>query len=226
MEQALAQICTWAEEAGGVRHVVTADASAIMMAAEDKELREIIEAADLVTPDSAGVVWAMERAGASRPQRVSGADLLDALCASSADRGFRIFFLGAAPGVAERAAEKMRLRHPGVRIVGTRHGFFPAESDSVVAAEVAAAKPDILFVAMGIPRQEKFIHRNAAVLGAKVAMGVGGSLDVYSGKTRRAPKLLQRMRLEWLWRLVLNPRKAAKVRLLPGFVWRVLRSKG
>ena len=150
---------------------------------------------------------------------------MDNVCRESANRGWRVYFLGAAPGVAELAAEKMRLRHPGCNIVGARHGYFPAESDEVVAAEVAESKPDILFVAMGIPRQEKFIKATTHIIGSKVAMGVGGSFDVFSGNVKRAPVFLQKLKLEWAWRLLQNPKKIGKVMLLPKFVIRNLREK-
>lgn len=204
--------------------VITADASGIIQAQDDPEYFEILQSADLVTPDSYGVVWAARRKGKPVAGRVSGVDLVDRLCRMSADKGYRVYLLGAAPGVAELAAERLRLRHPGCHIVGTRHGFFPADSDEVVAQEIADKKPDILLVAMGIPRQEKFIAATRDIIRAKVAMGVGGSLDVFSGRVRRAPRIVQRLRLEWLWRLILNPRKFSKVMFLPRFVWRVLRS--
>lgn len=205
--------------------VVTADSSGIVQAQTDPALAELYQTADLVTPDSAGIVWAMRRAGSPVPARVSGVDLVDRVCAESADTGWRIYFLGAAPGVAELAAERMRLRHPGCNIVGARHGYFPPESDAVVAAEVAETKPDLLFVAMGIPRQEKFIRATEDAIGAKVAMGVGGTFDVFSGRVKRAPKLLQRLRMEWAWRLAQNPKKIGKVMLLPRFVALVLRER-
>ena len=205
--------------------IATADASGLVQAQTDSELRELYETADLVTPDSAGVVWALRRAGRAVPARVSGVDLVDRACRTSADTGWRIFFLGAAHGVAELAAEQMRLRHPGCNIVGARHGYFPPESDDVVAAEIAETKPDLLFVAMGIPRQEKFIRATESVIGAKVAMGVGGTFDVFSGKVRRAPKAIQAVRMEWAWRLAQNPKKIDKVRLLPRFVALVLRER-
>lgn len=212
--------------ASGKPHlVVTADSSGIVQAQTDRGLAELYETADLVTPDSAGVVWAMRRAGKPVPSRVSGVDIVDRVCGVSSERGWRVFFLGAAAGVAELAAERMRLRHPGCNIVGARHGYFPPESDEIVAAEVAATKPDILFVAMGIPRQEKFIRATEATIGAKVAMGVGGSFDVFSGKVRRAPVLLQKMKMEWLWRLAQNPKKIGKVMLLPRFVLMILRER-
>lgn len=205
--------------------IVTADASGIVQAQNDPELRDLYLSAELVTPDSVGVLWAAKRKGEPIQSRVSGVDLLDRICALSADKGYRIYFLGAAPGVAELAAEKLRLKHPGCNIVGARHGYFPAESDEVVAQEVAATKPDFLFVAMGIPRQEKFIRATQSIIQAPVSMGVGGSFDVFSGKTKRAPKLFQRLRLEWLWRLMLNPKKISKVKYLPIFVVKILRSK-
>lgn len=224
MDEALAILEGFVED-GGAHLVVTADASGLAQAQTDPEHLAIIQAADLVTPDSVGVMWAAKRAGKPLPERVSGVDLVDRVCALSADRGYRIFFLGAAPGVAELAAEKLRLRHPGCNIVGARHGYFPADSDEVVAQEVAEARPDFLFVAMGIPRQEKFIVKTQSIIQAKVAMGVGGSFDVFSGRTRRAPRLFQRLKLEWAWRLMLNPKKIAKVKSLPKFVAMVLREE-
>ena len=117
---------------GRPHFVITADASGIVQAQTDAEYRALYAQADLVTPDSAGVLWAARRNGTPLPGRVSGVDLVDRLCAESADFGHRIFFLGAAPGVAELAAERMRLKYPGCHIVGSRHGYFPAESDGDV----------------------------------------------------------------------------------------------
>ena len=224
MAECMARIATFVQS-GKPHLVVTADSSGIVQAQTDAHLAELYETADLVTPDSAGVVWALRREGHPISARVSGVDIVDHVCEMSADTGWRIYFLGAAPGVAEEAAERMRLRRPGCNIVGARHGYFPPESDEVVAAEIAEARPDILFVAMGIPRQEKFIRATESIIGAKVAMGVGGTFDVFSGRVRRAPRLLQGMRMEWMWRLAQNPKKIDKVRLLPQFVSMVLRER-
>lgn len=222
-DQAIGKIAQMLSSDG--HHIVaTADASGIDIAQSDAEFMQILNSASLVTPDSVGVLWAAKRLGKPISMRVSGVELVDRLCGLSAESGFRIFFLGAAPGVAELAAEKMRLRHPGCNIVGVRHGYFPASDDELVAAEISESKPDLLFVAMGIPRQEKFLAKCLAVTGAKVGMGVGGSLDVFSGTVRRAPKLFQKLNLEWLWRTLSNPRKLAKAKHLPVFWWRVLRS--
>ncbi|MHB8635056.1 MAG: WecB/TagA/CpsF family glycosyltransferase [Fimbriimonadaceae bacterium] len=224
MDTAIARIETFIES-GSPHFVVTADSSGLYAQLKDDCFRAALANADLVTPDSFGVVWAAKRLGKPVAGRVSGVELVDRLCARSAEKGYRIFILGAAPGIGEMAAERLRLRYPGCNIVGTRHGFFPAEDDLIVAEEVAESKPDILFVAMGIPRQEKFIVATMDVIRAKVAIGVGGSFDVFSGKTARAPQFVQRANLEWLWRLAMNPRKYSKAAMLPRFAWLVLRSK-
>lgn len=202
--------------------IITADASGLVTACGDSEFAEIIRHADLVTPDSYGVVWAASKVGNPVPERVSGVDLMGRLCAVSREWGSRIFLLGAAPGIAELAATRIREQYPGCRIVGTRHGYFDSGMDATVAAEVAEAKPDILFVAMGIPRQEKFIWATKDTIQAKVAVGVGGSFDVFSGTVKRAPRIIQKLRLEWLWRTLANPKKIAKAKNLPIFVWKVV----
>lgn len=205
--------------------VVTLDAAGVMLARESSDFLEIVRRAELVTPDSVGILWALRRKDIHLPSTVSGVNLMGQICALSADQGYRVYLLGAAPGVAELAAERLRLRYPGCNIVGARHGFFPEDSDEVVAREVAATKPDVLLVAMGMPAQERFITRTRGIIGAPVAIGVGGSFDVFSGKTKRAPRWVQRLRLEWLWRVILNPRKMTKVKALPKFVLAVLRDR-
>lgn len=205
--------------------IVTADSSGLAMSEEDADLKRIYQGAALVTADSSGVVSAIKSLSGKRVERVSGVDLVDALCHESSQKGFRIYLLGSAHGVAELAAERLRLKHPGCQIVGTRHGFFPASDDEVVASEVAESKPDVLLVAMGIPRQEKFLDKCLELTGAKLGMGVGGSLDVFSGRAKRAPRLVQAVKLEWLWRVMLNPSKWRKVALLPKFALLVRRQK-
>ena len=203
--------------------IVTADSSGIVQAQSDRELMDLYRRSDLNTPDSTGVVWAMNRQGANQNERVSGVEIADRICRMSAEKNWSIFLLGSSPGVADEAAANLRKKYPGVKIVGTRHGFFKPEEDMRVAEEVAKLNPDILLVAMGIPRQEKFILRTMPVIKARVAIGVGGTLDVFSGRAKRAPKLIQKISMEWLWRLILNPSKIAKAKLLPKFVWLNLR---
>jgi len=206
-------------------HVVTADASMIVIAREDPELASIVERADLVTADGAGLLWASRLFGQPIRDRVSGVDLVARICERSAEGGPSAYFLGAAPGIAEEAAEALRSRYPGARIVGTRHGYFKASEEPQVVADIRAARPDVLFVAFGIPKQEKFIQRNRDAMGVPVSIGIGGSFDVHSGRVPRAPLWMQRAGLEWLFRLMQNPGKLSKVMLLPRFVALALRVK-
>ena len=203
---------------GRPHHVVTADASMLVMAQEDSELRAIIAGADLVTPDSMGVLWAAGRKKTPLRERVSGVEIAERLCAESGARGNRIFFLGAGPGVAAAAAEKMRAKYPGACIAGVRDGYFSQAETKEVIDAVRASTANILLVAMGIPKQEKWIQEHRGVLGCSVLIGVGGTLDVLSGQVRRAPRVMQALRLEWLWRVLSNPSKLNKVMLLPRFV--------
>jgi N-acetylglucosaminyldiphosphoundecaprenol N-acetyl-beta-D-mannosaminyltransferase len=207
------------------RIVVTADASGIVAAQTDKAWREIIENADLITPDSVGVLWASRRAGHPIAHRVSGVDIVEALAHKSMENGYRLYFLGAAPGVAQKAADELAKRYPGAIFAGVQDGFFSPEEEPEIAAAVARAGPDVLFVAMGIPKQEQFICRNMQAMNVPVSIGVGGSFDVFSGNVKRAPRLVQKMNLEWLWRLIQNPKKWRKVMSLPTFWWMVIRSK-
>ena len=206
-------------------HIVTADASMVVTATQDEEFNRIVNASDLVTPDGAGILWATKRLGAPIRTKVSGVDLSAQCCALSAEKGWRVFFFGAAPGIAEEAAARIRARFPGANIVGFRDGYFTPEDEPKVVEEIKAARPDILLVALGIPKQEKFIDRHKETLGVPVCIGVGGTLDVFSGTVRRAPVWMQNAGLEWLHRLLSNPKKISKVALLPLFALMTLREK-
>lgn len=206
-------------------YIVTADASMVVTARHDPALRAIIEEADLVTPDGFGILWASRLLRTPVPSKVSGVDLSSELCRLSASKGYRIFFFGAGPGVAEEAARKMRARFPGAQIVGTRDGFFTAAQEPEIVAQIQAVKPDIILVALGIPKQEKWIARHKAALGASVLIGVGGSFDVFSGRVNRASPWMQQHGLEWLYRLYKNPRKISKVMTLPEFALLALRQR-
>jgi len=207
------------------RQIVTLDSSMIVIAKGDRQLHDIVEHADLVTPDGAGVIWASKLLGKPILNRVSGVDLVSQVCEMSAARGITVYFLGAAPGVADEAAENLRKKHPGAKIVGTRHGFFSDADEPLIVADIAAKRPDVLFVAFGIPKQEKFIQKYKSSLGASVCVGIGGSFDVHSGRVRRAPVWMQEAGLEWLFRLIQNPKKFSKVMTLPKFVMLALRTK-
>lgn len=205
---------------GAPHIVVTADASAVVIAQDDPELRRIINEADLVTPDSTGILLASKLYGDPLPEKVSGIDLAVELSGLAARKGVSIFLLGAAPGIAELAAENLVKRFPGLKIAGTRDGFF--SDDEEVVQQIAASGAKILFVAMGIPKQEKWIVRHMERLGIEIAIGVGGTFDVLSGRVNRAPEWMRRHGLEWAHRLASNPRKISKVATLPRFLWMVI----
>lgn len=205
--------------------VITADANAVLIALEDAEFHALMETAALVTPDGFGLLWAGRRLGQPFPERVSGVDLVEHLTRLSHEKGYRLYLLGAAPGVAERAAQNLLACYPNAQIVGVQHGYFTSADEPAIVAQVAAAQPDVLLVGMSMPRQEKWAWRHRQQLGVPVMIGVGGSFDVYGGVVKRAPKWLQRIGCEWLWRLIQDPRKIKKVRNLPRFAWRVLRER-
>lgn len=199
--------------------VVTADASGVVIAQTDRELAEIINHADLVTPDSAGILLASKWYGDPLPEKVSGVDLAVEMSALAARKGYSVYLLGAAPGVARDAADELGRRFPGMTIAGVHDGFFT--DDREVVDLIASSGANILLAAMGIPRQEKFIAANMSKLGVGVAMGVGGTFDVLSGRVNRAPEWMRRHGLEWAYRLASNPRKISKVATLPRFLWMV-----
>ena len=202
-------------ESGGPHLIVTADASALILARRDPEFRQIVKAASLVTADGIGVVQALRMMGRPIADRVCGADLVVDLSGIAAARGWSIFLLGSAPGVAEAAARELTTRFPTLRIAGCQDGYF--KDDEPVVRRISELKPDVLFVAMGMPRQEKWFWQYRDRLGVKLAMGVGGSLDVLSGHVKRAPKIMRDHGLEWLYRIASRPTKATKAALLPVF---------
>jgi N-acetylglucosaminyldiphosphoundecaprenol N-acetyl-beta-D-mannosaminyltransferase len=199
--------------------VCTPDTTAIWRAQRDQKLREVYSEADLVTPDGMGVVWAGRLLGAPFQERVSGIDLLEKLF--SCGRAMKIFLLGGAPGVADQAAHKLSERYPNLQIVGTHHGYFrPSESDRITEL-IEATQPDMVLVGLGVPRQELWMRANRQKIRTAVLMGVGGCFDVWAGARRRAPRSWQRVGLEWLYRLLQEPRRLVRVSTIPLFVGQI-----
>ncbi|MCE5198149.1 MAG: WecB/TagA/CpsF family glycosyltransferase [Armatimonadota bacterium] len=209
----------------GPHMIVTADASMIAMAQEDDELKSIINSADLVTPDGSGIIKGARILGTPLIERVSGVDISRHLCRLSAEDGFSVFLLGAEPGVAELAAENLTRDYPGMHLAGTHHGYFKPDQDAEIAAKVRDSGAQVLLVAMGIPRQEKLIRARIQEMGVSVAMGVGGSLDVFAGKVKRAPVWFQNHGLEWAYRLAKDRSKISKVAVLPKFLMMVVKER-
>ncbi|MEB3222052.1 MAG: WecB/TagA/CpsF family glycosyltransferase [Candidatus Sericytochromatia bacterium] len=205
-------------------HIVTMNAEMAMQAQRDAELGDIIRAAGLVVPDGSGVVWAVRRQMPQKGlEKVAGVDLVRELVSAGAASGWRFYLLGGQPGVAQAAAEALAAVHPGFHLAGVRDGFFAAAEEPDVLAGIRAAAPDVLLVALGVPRQEKWIRQHLGAIGVPVAMGVGGSFDVFAGRVRRAPAAFRRLHLEWLFRLLQEPWRIQRMRsTLPAFVREVL----
>ena len=212
-------------ESGRPHQVITLNAELIYQAREDEELQKLINQADLVTPDGIGVVWAAGWLGYSSAGRVTGIDLLEQLTARAAGRGWKIYLLGSAPGVAEQAGRNLQERYPGLQVAGSHHGYFkPAEVEDIVE-EIKGLAPDLLCVALGAPGQEIWINRYKEQLGVPVCIGIGGSLDVIGGFKERAPEIFIRLNLEWLYRLASEPSRIKRQMALPRFAAQVIREK-
>ena len=193
------------------RQICTANPEFVMTAQRDGEFREVLNAADLVLPDGVGLLWAARRRGASLPERVAGSDLIYRLAERAGARGWRVYFLGAAEGVALAAAERLRALYPGLVVAGAFAGDPSPASAGALVAGVRAARPDVLLVAYGAPAQDKWIARHKDELGVPVSLGVGGSFDFVAGMARRAPVWAQRAGLEWLHRLWRQPWRARRI---------------
>lgn len=203
--------------------VVTANAEIIMMCQQDKKYNNIVsEQADLVLPDGAGAVWAGRYLGNEVPERVAGFDLYNQLLKLSADKGYKAYFFGGAPGVAEAAKNKAEELYPGVQIVGCRNGYFTEAEEEAIIKEINDAAPDMLFVALGAPKQEKWLVKYRKQLKPRVLMGIGGSFDVLAGKMERAPKWMQEASLEWAFRFYKQPSRFMRMLALPKFVLKVI----
>jgi N-acetylglucosaminyldiphosphoundecaprenol N-acetyl-beta-D-mannosaminyltransferase len=224
MMGALCVVDSFVQE-GGFHHIVTLNAEIIYQAQFNQPLKDLINSADLVTPDGAGIVWAAGFLGEPVPERVTGIDLMLEICKQARHNGWRIYLLGGSPGVADEAADKLRAQYPNINIVGTHHGYFKENEEAEVLEKVRKAEPDLIFVALGAPRQEFWIRAHKESLPVKVAIGVGGSFDVVSGRVKRAPVWMQKLKLEWLARLIKEPWRLKRMLSLPKFVLMVIRSK-
>ncbi|MCR4962543.1 MAG: WecB/TagA/CpsF family glycosyltransferase [Firmicutes bacterium] len=225
MEQALEQVLQWLAgypAPAQMQQIVTLNPEGVMLAIGDPSLQNIVEQAALVTADGNGLVWAAERYGFRGLQRLTGIDLMQQLCRLAAEQGWPVYLLGSKPGVAAAAAEKLQKQYPGLQIAGTENGYFRDREEQVISA-IQKARPALLFAGLGMPFQEKWLAENAHRLGAAVAMGVGGSFDVICGNLKRAPQFMQKLRLEWLYRLLQQPSRWRRYLVLPRFMAAVRR---
>ncbi|MEK4248290.1 WecB/TagA/CpsF family glycosyltransferase [Paenibacillus sp. FSL W7-1287] len=206
-------------------HVITANPIMIMSALEKPNYKEMMLKSDLIVPDGAGVVWAAQKGGDPVAERVTGIELLHELLKVGESHHWKVYLLGTTQEIIEAAAQSLQMQYPQVRIVGYRNGFFGADEDDEVVASIAELKPDLLFVARGAETQEPWIVKHREALGVPLIMGVGGSFDVISGKLKRAPEWIQKLRIEWLFRLLQEPKRLPRMLVLPKFMLKVMRNK-
>ncbi len=203
-------------------HVITANAEMIYLSTGDEALAAVIEQAELVTADGIGVVLASRLLGRPLLERVAGYDLMLECLREAAGLGIPVFFLGARPEILQGAVAAAAGRFPGLQVAGSRDGYFREEEEVEIARLIASREPGLLLVAMGVPKQEKWISRYRSMLPSCVVIGVGGSFDVLSGKVRRAPGWVQRAGLEWLYRIIRQPSRLKRAVDLPLFLLSVL----
>jgi N-acetylglucosaminyldiphosphoundecaprenol N-acetyl-beta-D-mannosaminyltransferase len=185
------------------------NAAKVLAARRSPELRSALEHCSIVTADGQAVVWAARLLGLPVAERVTGIDLMEELLARAAEAGWSVYVLGAREEVLEEAVAKLQATFAGLRVVGCHHGYFSLDEEDQIVAEIAAEQPKLLFVALETPAKELFLERNVARLPPVFAMGVGGAVDVFAGRKKRAPAWLQRFGLEWLYRFVQDPRRLA-----------------
>lgn len=210
---------------GPTFQVATVNPEFVMLARRDRGFRDVLRQCSLRTADAAGIMLAARILGRPLPGRVPGVELVQVLARAAAARGDRLFLLGAAAGVAEEAAVRLMRDAPGLTIAGTFAGDSSENGDTESLAITREARPDIILVAYGAPAQENWANRNLAVSGAAVAIGVGGTFDYLAGGVRRAPALMRRLGLEWLYRVVRQPWRLPRIAVLPVFLALVVRQR-
>ncbi len=204
-------------------YVVTPNPEIVMRARADEEMLSAVEDAELVIPDGIGVIYGAKILGTPMKERVPGIDFTTALMKRMNEEGRSVFLFGSKPGVADKAAENLSVMFPGIRFVGTNDGYF--SDDEPIIQRINSAKPDLMLVCLGAPKQEKWMQKNASRLDVGIMVGAGGSLDVFAGVVERAPEKWQRLGLEWLYRLLKEPKRIIRMMNLPKFLFAVIISR-
>ena len=205
-------------------YILAVNPEKVIRLRRDAALRQFFEEAVLLIPDGIGVVLAMRLLHRVRVERVAGATLMQKICERSARKGHRVFIYGAAEDVNRNAVAELERRHPELQIVGRANGYVPDSEMPALIRRINDSEADILFVALGSPRQENWIRTHSPTLRVKIFQGIGGTLDTICGVVKRAPKLFRRLRLEWFYRLVTQPSRARRQAVLPVFAGLVLQA--
>jgi N-acetylglucosaminyldiphosphoundecaprenol N-acetyl-beta-D-mannosaminyltransferase len=198
--------------------IFTPNSEILLDAVKDRELGDILNEAQLVIPDGIGVVIASKFYGTPLKERVTGVDLSAKILEFGASKGSKLFLLGATQASLELAAEKIKEKYKGINVVGIRNGYFSEEDEEQIIEEIINSHADILFVGLGAPKQEKFINKYKDKLDVKIAIGIGGGIDIIAGTVKRAPEFFQKAGLEWFYRLLKQPSRFIRMTKLPKFI--------
>ncbi len=224
MEQAV----EWVEEllaTNRANSVIAVNPEKVMKASREPALLQQLQAASLLIPDGIGVVLGVRLLGLGKIERVPGAELMPRLCERAAQKGYKVFLFGGSPSVNELATAKLRVQYEGINVVGSRHGYLRDDEMPTLIAELNARSPDLLFVALGSPRQEMWMTKYLPMLNVKVCQGVGGTFDVMAGRVHRAPLIFRTMHLEWFYRLLAQPNRLLRQAALPLFAFHILKKR-
>lgn len=219
-DSATARILELAREGRGAQ-VVTLGTEMVVHAQRDERFRSIVNRSSLSLCDTVGLLAIARRRGAALSERVTGVELIEHLAGAAAAQGVPIYLLGSGEGIADEAARVLELRFPGLRVAGTHSGYFSDGKSAEVVSGIASSGARVLFVGMGSPRQEYWLADHLRETGCGVGIGVGGSFDVIAGRIARAPRLVRKLALEWLYRLAKEPHRWRRQLALPRFVWLV-----
>lgn len=216
-----------------LKTIYTPNTEIVMVAKEDKKLRDLINEGDLVIPDGIGLIYASRIKKKPLKERVTGFDTSIKLLEIANNNGYSLYLLGGKEGVAKAAAENINKDYPNIKIAGFHHGFFKGshlglenqEEEKKIIDEINSLDPDIIFVGLGFPKQELWIHSNKTKIKTRVIIGNGGVMDILSGNSKRAPEVYQKLGLEWFYRLMKEPSRIKRQLVLPKFMLKVIFTK-
>jgi N-acetylglucosaminyldiphosphoundecaprenol N-acetyl-beta-D-mannosaminyltransferase len=205
--------------------VLAVNPEKVIVAQDDDSILRSLQQAGLLIPDGIGVVFAVRFMTDRKIERVPGSELMPAICERAGKKGYRVFLYGAAPDVNEKAVEVLKERYPGLQVAGHQHGYLEEGGMPELIQAINASKADVLFVALGSPRQETWMAKYLSQLDVKVCQGVGGTFDVLAGRVKRAPAVFRKLHLEWFYRLATEPKRLLRQTALPRFFFQVIRAK-
>ena len=219
------EACLALAQSDCAHQLVTVNSLLLLESEKNPAIKEICRAATLVLSDSSGISWAARVQNRQIPDRFPGVDLAIEIVSRCAAQNLSVFFFGGAPGVAEQASDALKRTLPTLKIAGIHHGFLSEANKSQLVDEIRRARPRLILVALGMPKQDQWIHDHLGQLPPGLYMGVGGSFDIWSGRAKRAPAFFQRSGLEWFYRWIQEPQRTPRMLKLPLFAWRVLLEK-